>query len=169
MKLLVKNLACIRKKKVSFGVFEHNISFSANRQAVWHIDLYSYKSVKTFCKEQYTLLGRLRALWRQERRKNERLSLFFWDGRRFVLQVLADFSKNCSAFTLMVTKMKMKALRYFETPGRRKVARPKLFLNPVKRKNIFPSLMRPYRPWCHPLSYSMGKRDLITSDKAAGA
>jgi len=70
VKLLVKTWLLL--EKVSFRVFEHNISFSVNSKGVLRIGLYSHKSVNTFCKEQYTVLGRLRALWRQERKKNER-------------------------------------------------------------------------------------------------
>jgi hypothetical protein len=72
------------------------------------------------------------------RKKNERLIPFFWDGRRLVLQVLADVSKNCSAFVFRGTKMKMKALRSFETPGRRKFARPNHFIKPNKQEQYFP-------------------------------
>jgi hypothetical protein len=126
VKLLVKTWRVL--EKVSFRVFEHNISFSVNSKGVLRIGLYSYKSVNTFCKEQCTVLGRLRALWRQERKKNERWNLFFWDGHRFVLHTLPDVSKNCTAFIfMMVTKVNMKALRYFEKPGRRNVSRPNHF------------------------------------------
>jgi hypothetical protein len=70
VKLLVKTSRLL--EKVSFRVSEHNISFSVNSREVLRIaGLYSYKSVNTFCKEQCTVLGRLRALWRQERKKNE--------------------------------------------------------------------------------------------------
>jgi len=70
VKVLVKTRLVL--EKVSFRVFEHNISFSVNSKGVLHIGLYSYKSVNTFCEEQCTVLGRLWALWRQERKKNER-------------------------------------------------------------------------------------------------
>jgi hypothetical protein len=53
---------------------------------------------------------------------------------------------------MMVTKVKMKALRYLEKPGKRNVARPNHFFNPVKRKSVFLLSMRPYRPWYQPLS-----------------
>jgi hypothetical protein len=62
------------------------------------------------------------------RKKERKMKVcFLWDGHRFVLHVLPNVSKNWSAFIFMVTKVKMKALRYFETPGRRKVARPNHF------------------------------------------
>jgi len=50
VKMLVKTWRVL--EKVSFRVFEHNISFSVNSKWVLHIGLYSYKTVNTFCKEQ---------------------------------------------------------------------------------------------------------------------
>jgi len=60
VKVLVKTRLVL--EKVSFRVFEHNISFSVNSKGVLHMGLYSSKSVNTFCKEQYTVLGWLWAL-----------------------------------------------------------------------------------------------------------
>jgi hypothetical protein len=68
VKVLVKIWRVL--EKVSFRVSEHDISFSVTSTAVLRTSTYSYKSVNTFCKERYNVLGRLRALWQQERKMN---------------------------------------------------------------------------------------------------